>query len=112
MLELSWQCAAAARAEARRAGDDGDIGIAQHAQRTRADEVKGQLELFPASLRPVRALLTWQTRCCDIPDEWDWMEQFQAFMPRLEGYALVDSRDLNPPRLYNSGHCGLRWGRW
>jgi hypothetical protein len=58
----------------------------------------------------VRGLLTWQTVCGDVPDEWDWMETFQAFMPRLEGYAMVDSRDLNPPRLHRTT-WGLRWGR-
>lgn len=65
-----------------------------------------QLNLFE---RPVSALLTWRTLAGTEPATWEWMECVRGYMPRDdEGYALVDSRDINPPKLHNT-HWGKRW---
>lgn len=68
-----------------------------------------QLSLFaPRRDKPI-ALLTWQTLCGTVPAVWEWMECIRGFMPRdAEGYALIDSRLIEKPRLHNT-HWGKRW---
>lgn len=67
-----------------------------------------QLQLFQP--RPV-ALLEWRNLCNEAPAIWEWMEEVGAYMPRSEGgYAMIDSRDLNPPRLHHTP-WGVRWGK-
>lgn len=69
----------------------------------------GQLPLFaPRRDKPI-ALLTWKTLCDHEPAYWEWMECVGGYMPRdAEGYALVDSRRINPPKLSNTIY-GRRW---
>jgi hypothetical protein len=75
-----------------------------------------QLALFS---RPTTGLLTWRNLCGIEPAYWEWMDMVEypsgrcggGYMPRdEEGYALIDSRDLNPPRLHSTP-WGKRWDK-